>query len=185
MQKWLRRGMSLLVALMVLPLAAIAEATPPARNADNMPYVFDVFNGTAVDLTQYKGKAVWLNFFTGWCKYCMEEMPDIKKAFETYSTDELAIVLVHVWDGEDADDSAAVVKQFGLEGMTVVEDKDMSLAALVSLSGYPTSIFIGKDGYLASVAYALKYDTMAETIDEMGVAKAAATPDATPTAAVP
>lgn len=172
MQNWLRRGISLLVVLLVLPLAAFAEATPPARNAQDMPYVFDVFSGTAADLTPYKGKAVWLNFFTGWCKYCMEEMPDIRKTFDTYSTDELAIVLVHVWDGEDADDTAAVFKQFGLDGMTAVEDKDMSLAALVNLQGYPTSIFIDKDGYLASVAYALTFDKMAETIDGMGVAKA-------------
>lgn len=182
MQNWLRRGISLLVALMVLPFAAIAEATPPARNADNMPYVFDVFKGTAVDLTQYKGKAVWLNFFTGWCTYCMEEMPDIKKAFETYSMDELAVVLVHVWDGENADDSAAVVQRFGLDGVTMVEDQDMSLAALVNLQGYPTSIFIGKDGYLASVAYALKYEDMAKIIDGMGVAKAA---DAAPAVVKP
>lgn len=177
MHKWLRTGLSLLLALLVLPLAAFAEATtPPERNADNMPYVFNAFEGTTLDLNQYKGKAIWLNFFTGWCHYCMEEMPDIKKVFDTYSKDELAIVLIHVWNGEDADDSAAVVKQFGLEAMTVVEDTDMMLSTIVNLSGYPTSIFIDQEGYLDTVTYTLQYDGMAEIIDGMGVAKAEAKP---------
>ncbi len=173
MKKTLMRLAALMLVLMVAPVAALAETTAPERNANDMPYVLNAFDGTTLDLSQYKGKAVWLNYFTGWCQYCMVEMPHIKQAFETYSTDELAIVLIHVWNGEDADDSAEVVKQFGLEAMTMVEDTDMTLSTIVGLTGYPTSIFIDKEGYLAKVINALDYDGMAEIIDGMGVAKAA------------
>ncbi len=178
MQKQFARLLSLLLAVLMVPLASLAEANPaetapPEKNAEGMSYVLNTFDGTKLDLTQYKGKAIWLNFFTGWCGYCMTEMPFIRQAFDAYSPDEVAILLIHVWDGENADDSAAIVKRFGLEGMTVIEDEDMALSGKVGLSGYPTSIFIDKQGYVKTGTYGLEYSQMAEILDGLGVAKAA------------
>jgi len=31
-------------------------------------------------MKQYKGKAVFINFWATWCKPCLEEMPSIAKA---------------------------------------------------------------------------------------------------------
>ena len=187
MQKRFARFLSLLLTLLMIPIASLAEAapaetTPPERNADGMMYVLNAFDGTKLDLTQYKGKAIWINFFTGWCSYCMTEMPFIKQAFEAYSPDEVAILLIHVWDGENADDSAAVVKRFGLEAMTMIEDEDMSLSGVVGISGYPTNIFIDKQGYVKTGSYGLEYDQMAEILDGLGVAKADGQTPATETA---
>jgi len=176
---------SLLLALMMIPVAALAQSEPAATNADGKPYVLNEFQGTALDLTQYKGKAIWLNFFTGWCPYCMTEMPFIKQVFDEYSKDDIAIVLVHVWDGETADDSKTVIEKFGLQDMTMVEDQDQNLSSLVGLSGYPTSFFIDKEGYLLSGTYGLTYDDMTSYMDQLGVAKLdAAATDATATADV-
>ncbi|MDD2396248.1 MAG: TlpA disulfide reductase family protein, partial [Sphaerochaeta sp.] len=83
-------------------------------NDAGMPYVLNTFEGTALDLTQYQGKAIWLNFFTGWCPYCMTEMPYIKQIFDDYDPEQVAILLVHVWDGETADDSQEVIEKYGL-----------------------------------------------------------------------
>lgn len=43
-----------------------------------------ITENTGLDLTPNEGKAIYLNFFTGWCYYCMQEMPDIKTLYETY-----------------------------------------------------------------------------------------------------
>lgn len=177
MQKRFARFLSLLLAVLMVPLASLAEAAPaetapPEKNAEGMSYVLDAFEGTKLDLNQYKGKAIWINFFTGWCSYCMTEMPFIKQAFDAYSQDEVAILLIHVWDGENADDSAAVVKRFGLEGMTLIEDEDMALSGKVGISGYPTNIFIDKQGYVKTGAYGLEYSQMTEILDGLSVAKA-------------
>ena len=168
----MKRWTALLLVMLLLPLAALAEATtPPETNADGKPYVLNEFKDTNLDLTQYAGKAIWLNFFTGWCQYCMEEMPYIKQTFDAYDPDQVAIVLVHVWDGETAADSASVVEKFGLQDMTLVEDENMELAGLIGLQGYPTSLFIDKEGYLLGGAYGLTYDQMASYMDQLSVGK--------------
>lgn len=171
MSNYMKRFLAALMALMLMPLAALAQSEPTATNADSKPYVLKSFEGTTLDLTQYEGKAIWLNFFTGWCPYCMTEMPSIKQVFDEYDPNEVAILLVHVWDGENADDSKKVIEKFDLQDMTMVEDQDMTLAGLVGLSGYPTSIFIDKQGYLQTVAYGLEYKTMVQYMEDLDVAR--------------
>ena len=140
----------------------------PAENEAGMPYVPALFEGTALELAQYEGKAVWVNFFTSWCGYCMEEMPDLKKIAAQYE-DELVVVLVHVWWDEDDHATAQVVSQYGLEGFPVVEDSDEAIASIVQLSGVPLSLFIQKDGYLLGTANALSYEQMAQVMGMLGL----------------
>ncbi|MCE5344643.1 MAG: TlpA family protein disulfide reductase [Eubacteriales bacterium] len=155
------------------PTAEAAATQTPAAKADTkMPYVLNLFQNTPLDVSKYQGKALYLNFFTGWCYYCMQEMPDIKKLYETYDPSQVEIILIHVWSGENADDSAAVVEQYGLQDLTLVEDDQMALANLIGLTGYPTSLFIDKDGYLnAYQPGQLTYDAMAAALDKMGISK--------------
>ncbi len=184
MKTIVRRFLTLLAVLALMPFTAVAESDAAAANDAGKPYVLNAFEGTALDLTQYQGKAIWLNFFTGWCPYCMTEMPYIRQIFDDYDPDQLAIVLVHVWDGENAADGQAVVAKYGLEGMIMVEDEDMTLAGLAGIQGYPTSYFIDKEGYLYGGTYGLEYDGMAGYMEALGVSKLASASDSPSAATV-
>jgi thiol-disulfide isomerase/thioredoxin len=37
-------------------------------------------NGQPVNMEQYKGKTIFINFWATWCKPCIQEMPSIQKA---------------------------------------------------------------------------------------------------------
>jgi len=39
-------------------------------------------DGLPIDLSQFKGKTVFLNFWATWCKPCLREMPSIQRAME-------------------------------------------------------------------------------------------------------
>ena len=104
----------------------------------------------------------------------MQEMPDVKTLYDTYSEDELAIVLVHVWDGENADNTEAVKKKYGMEEMTFFEDEDMKVTQVVGLQGYPASLFLNPDGTLEAAAnFKLTLDQMTGQLDAMGVTRKA------------
>lgn len=176
MRMTLKKILGLLFVLMLLPMAALAEDTEEIESetetASEPMYVLDYFKGSALDVSLYEGKALFLNFFTEWCPYCMEEMPDIKQIYDTYDPDSVEIILVHPWDGEDASNTASVVERFGLQGMTTLEDEDLGLTSLVGVPGYPTSIFIDAQGYLAfAQAAAMDFDTFSQVLDTMGVPK--------------
>lgn len=183
MKKTVNRLLSALLALLLLPALGLAETATVETDDQGRPYVLDAFEGTLVDVNDHQGKAIWLNFYTSWCSYCMKEMPAIKQTFETYDPNEVSIILVHAWSGEGPEASAEVIERFGLQEMLHLEDSDLALTQLVGLDGFPTSIFINKEGYYIGRAYGLEYDSMAAYMDEMGVAKradaAAEAPEAT------
>ena len=200
MRSILKRILSVFFALLLLPAAALADGSNEADEANEANeagegeeaaqpiYVLDYFEGTALDLTPYAGKAIYLNFFEEWCQYCMEEMPDLKKMYDRYDPDSLVMILVHPWNGEDESDSARVVETYGLEELTLVEDSDSAIETRVGVPGYPTSVFIGADGYLYyAVASMLQYDDFVTIFDSMGIplrdgAEPAATASPSPSA---
>lgn len=52
------------------------------------------FTGQSIDMKQYKGKAVFINFWATWCKPCLEEMPSIAKAQRILENENVTFLMV-------------------------------------------------------------------------------------------
>ena len=161
-------SMALCLMMLAMPLTAWAE--------DAKPNVTDLLKTyTKLDLTPYRGKTVLLNFFTEWCVYCMQEMPDVKKVSEMYDEEQFQVVLVHPWSGEDASNTENVKAKFGMEDMVFFEDEDMLVTSFIGVPGFPTSLFLNPDGTLEAAApYMLTLDQLTMQLDQMGVPRKAA-----------
>src|SRR5687767_1362356 len=46
-----------------------------------------------IDIRQYSGKTVFINFWATWCKPCIAEMPSIQKAQEILKNKEVVFLL--------------------------------------------------------------------------------------------
>lgn len=49
-------------------------------------------DGSPIDLDQYKGKTIFINFWATWCKPCIQEMPSIANAMKKVSKDEVVFL---------------------------------------------------------------------------------------------
>lgn len=58
-------------------------------------------NGSPIDLRQYKGKTLFINFWATWCKPCIKEMPFIQKAMEELKDEEVVFLFA---SNESVDD---------------------------------------------------------------------------------
>lgn len=158
--------------MLMLPALSLAETAEPAQDAKLPTEIITEY--TKLDMTPYAGKAVYMNFFTEWCPYCMKEMPDIKRLYDEYDPETLQIILVHVWDGEDASNTDSIREKYGLDGMTFYEDEDMALSSLVGLPGYPMSMFLDAEGNVANAAaQMLTYEQMVSAVESIGAVKKA------------
>lgn len=168
MKQMLKRTLALALCLLALVLPAAAEQT-------ELPNVTEILNTySTLDMTPYLGKVVLVNFFTEWCQYCMQEMPDIRRLTDLYEEDSLHIVLVHPWDGEDASNTESVKERFDLHDVTFFEDENGLVTQLVGVPGYPTSLFVNPDGILqAGAAYMLTLEQMTAQLDAMGAVRKA------------
>jgi len=147
----------------------VSASTPAPENEEGMPYLLNDLEGSPLVFSELKGKLVLLNFFTTWCTYCKEEMPDLLKLQQKYGED-LTVILIHVPDGETEEDAKAFVKENGLDSLRMVEDADQFLASYYQLEGYPLSVIIDKEGYLMYYQPGmLTYEQMEQIAQEGGL----------------
>ena len=140
----------LVALLLVLPLACKAPT-----NASELPAVQLVdLDGKNVELSQFQGKPLLINFWATWCGPCRFEIPMLNELHKKYASSDLVIV------GISTDEAGAeVVKQFMkdvpiqyrsyLKG-TDTEDK------FGGIWGLPTNFFYDRSGKQVAKAFGLQ-----------------------------
>jgi len=67
--------------ILFLLCIAITACTPNKKNDSGKIELEDIsltdLSGKSIDLSQYKGKTVFINFWATWCRPCLQEMPTI------------------------------------------------------------------------------------------------------------
>lgn len=101
-------------------------------------------DGKKVKLSDYRGKAVVLNFWATWCGPCKVEMPWFVALENQYRAQGLEIIGVSMDDG-GKDGVQKFAQQMGIN-YTVLMGKDSVGAAYGGVQGLPTTFYIGRDG---------------------------------------
>lgn len=98
-----------------------------------------------LDLSAYKGKVVYLDFWASWCVPCRKSFPWLNELAKKYP-DDLVVVGINV------DNERAAAMKF-LEkypaSFPLVFDPKGTLATRFKLEGMPSSVLIGRDGNVA------------------------------------
>lgn len=101
-----------------------------------------------VKLSDYRGKAVVIFFWTTWCPYCESEMPAIELIYKTYKDRGLEILAVDV--GESAFLGRSYRDSHGLT-FPILDDPRSSVASKYNVAGYPTHYFVDQNGVISSI----------------------------------
>ena len=100
---------------------------------------------TQLDLKDFKGKLILLNFWATWCVPCKEEMPSLDLLQSNKNLKNLKIFPINV--GKDNIEKASkFFKDLKIKNLDVYFDSPVTLAKKFSLRGIPTSILLNKDG---------------------------------------
>jgi thiol-disulfide isomerase/thioredoxin len=97
-----------------------------------------------VDLAQYRGKVVLVNFWATWCPPCRKEFPSLGRVRKLFKPADFEVLAVNV--GEDPD---AVFSFTGITEFPVLFDRDSKTMASWPVKGLPTTFLIDRQGRLA------------------------------------
>ncbi len=97
-----------------------------------------------VDLAQYKGRVILINFWATWCPPCRKEFPSLGRVRKHFKPDEFEVIAVNV--GEDPD---AVFSFSGITDFPVVFDRDSKAMGAWAVRGLPTTFLVDRTGRVA------------------------------------
>ena len=107
--------------------------------------IFKDVNNNKIDLNNYKGKLLMLNFWATWCAPCKKEMPSLDLLQSNNELNNLKIFPINVGQ-EDLIKSKNFFKNLNIRNLNIYYDSSVILANKFSLRGVPTTILFNKDG---------------------------------------
>ena len=98
-----------------------------------------------LNLDDYKGNLILLNFWATWCLPCKEEMPSLDLLNENKDLNNLKIFPINIGQ-ENFEKTSNFFEDLKIENLRVYFDSPITLAKKLGLRGIPTTILVNKDG---------------------------------------
>ena len=112
---------------------------------DTLPLT--LLDGQTIDLVDYRGKIVFLNFWATWCIPCQREMPTFEAFMQSEPTN--AVVLA-VNNGEDLATVQQFATQLELRYLPIALDADFRLSDQFGIRNLPVTYVIDPEGYVTT-----------------------------------
>lgn len=106
-------------------------------------------SGKEVNLSDYYGKLVFLNFWATWCPPCREEMPSMEKLYQRFKDEDFVMLAV------DLRESQSTVKDFAREyklNFPILLDLTGKIGDTYGVRAIPTTYLIDRQGKLIGKA---------------------------------
>ena len=107
--------------------------------------IFKDINQKDVDLANYKGKLLILNFWATWCAPCREEMPSLDLLQSNNKFNNLKVFAINVGQ-EDVLKTKTFFKELNINNLEIYYDPLVTLTKKFKLRGVPTTILFNKEG---------------------------------------
>jgi len=136
------------------PMEGPSEDLPPAPD-----FRLRAFDGRMLALSDFRGKAVVLNFWASWCTPCRQEMPILERISREFKGSGLVVLGIDVLDDEQ--DARAFLAALRITYPNVF-DPDQTRMRLYRVAALPTTILIDRQqrqrgrfvgGYLGEPGY--------------------------------
>lgn len=127
------------------PTVTVAASEPVAAepNPAGATATYQDLKGNPIEISDYAGKKVFVNYWATWCAPCIEEIPSISRAAEALAADNVVILLA-------SDEKLDTINDFLLDrGFTGNFIKMNSYVGSLGIDVMPTSILYDEQGQIA------------------------------------
>jgi peroxiredoxin len=147
---WLGLGMVLilggLAGLYLTNQANAPEVAAGESRADLAPdFSLVSLDDETLNLSDYRGQYVLVNFWATWCPPCRAELPDLVSYYHAYAED--GFVLLGVNEQEPASVASTFLQAQGLDFPVVLDSTGMVMNSY-GASGLPSSFLINPEGQI-------------------------------------
>ena len=107
--------------------------------------IFENFAGNEINLNDYHGKLVIINFWATWCAPCMKEMPSLDNFYQDNNFKNLQIFAVNMEQPNTLKTKKFYI-DLNIQKLEIFFDRHLNFAKEFKLRGVPTTVLINKKG---------------------------------------
>ena len=144
--------MRFLIIFIFLITNVVAEELPGIKNIviHKIPKTYDnvIFldkNDQKININEYTGNLLILNFWATWCEPCKDEMPSLDKLQANPELDKIKIFAINIGK-ETLNKVNKFFIDLNIKNIEPYFDPPITLAKMFTLRGVPTTILINKEG---------------------------------------
>jgi thiol-disulfide isomerase/thioredoxin len=109
------------------------------------PLIFEDFSGNKINLKDYKGKLVIINFWATWCAPCKKEMPSLDILYKDRNFKNLEVFAVNM-EQPNLAKTQKFFSDLDIKNLKIFFDRDLNFVKEFKLRGVPTTVLINKQG---------------------------------------
>ena len=157
----------MIVVAMVVSVMLIAGVYKSRRSPDGVPapgpnmkgqvapdFTLQSLDNKTVHLSDFRGKAVLLNFWATWCQPCKIEMPWFAELQRQYAGEGLQVVGIAM-DDASPENIEKFAKDLGVNYPVLVGKEEVG-TAYGGVQFLPATFYIGRDGKVVDKVFGLK-----------------------------
>ncbi len=107
--------------------------------------IFEDFSGKKIDLNDYHGKLVIINFWATWCAPCKKEMPSLDSLYQDNSFKNLQVFAVNM-EQPNKLKTKKFFTELNIKKLSIFFDSNLNFVKEFKLRGVPTTVLINKKG---------------------------------------
>jgi cytochrome c biogenesis protein CcmG/thiol:disulfide interchange protein DsbE len=141
--------LALLGLLALVGFGLIRTQQGPVSVGSEVPdFTLTTFDGEQIEVSDFQGDVVVINFWASWCKPCEQEAKELEQAHQMYKDEGVVFLGVAYTDTER--EALAYLERFGI---TYPNGPDLGtrISQAFRIRGVPETYIVGPDGTLAVV----------------------------------
>ena len=119
---------------------AIYESPKPISSI-----IFEDFSSNEINLNDYLGKLIIVNFWATWCAPCKKEMPSLDNLYQDNNFKNLQVFAVNM-EQPNTLKTKKFFSALNIKKLEIFFDKNLNFVKEFKLRGVPTTILINKKG---------------------------------------
>jgi peroxiredoxin len=134
-------------ATLALPASALTQSGPAPQ------FQLAARGGKTINLAQYKGQVVMINFWATWCGPCRQEMPLLETIYKKYKPMGFTLLGVNVEpDSKPAEDWLKATPV----SFPILFDTKSEVSKMYEVSGMPSTIIVDRKGNVRVIHHGYK-----------------------------
>lgn len=134
-----------------------------------LDFTLNDLEGKPLNISQYKGQYVFIDFWASWCHPCRAEMPNVRKAYEKYKEKGFSVLGLSIDENDESWKKA--VQQDGMPWPQIIDlkDRSKSVSGYYGIQGIPSNLLVDPNGKI--IAIDLRGDMLHQKLAEVFTSK--------------